>query len=271
MAALIESTDSIMYVSNTSNGRFVPWHKLGIPLDNAPNSKDALIAAGLDWKVNQQDVFVNENIAEGFKANVRDRDGMILGIVSDRYKVVDNEDAFDFVDNLVDGKDTTYETAGSLRNGKTVWMLAKLPTEKILGDDIEQFLCFTNTHDGTGSVKVFFTPVRVVCANTLSYALESTPRSWYTIHAGDIRGKLFQAQDTLFRAAQAMTSMKKDADLLASKKFDNLQIASMLNQLFPEVTPNMSDRQKESIMTMKKKFINCYNADDLANFKGTGW
>lgn len=265
MPALIESTDNLVYV------RERPWHGMGVRLENAPDSHEALIAAGLDWKVEQKDVFVNGAVAEGYKANVRDRDNSILGIVSDRYKVVNNEDAFAFVDNLVDGSATKYETAGSLRNGKTVWMLAKMPDEKILGDDIEQYLCFTNTHDGTGSVKVFFTPIRVVCANTLSAAIEGSPRSWYATHAGNIQGKFHEAQETLFKAKQAMEALKSDADILVKKKLSDLQIAAIINNLFPEVKDDMSNRQKENIMTMKKKFINCYNMDDLQNFKGTGW
>ena len=265
MPALIESTDNLMYV------RAVPWHGMGVRLEEAPTSHDALVASGLDWKVEQKEVFVNGVVAEGYKANVRDRDNSILGIVSDRYKVVNNEDAFAFVDNLVDGSATKYETAGSLRNGKTVWMLAKMPDEKILGDDIEQYLCFTNTHDGTGSVKVFFTPIRVVCANTLSAAIEGAPRSWYATHAGNIQGKFHEAQETLFRAKVAMDALKNDADILVKKKLSDLQIAAIINDLFPEVKDEMSNRQKENIMTMKKKFINCYNMDDLQNFKGTGW
>lgn len=271
MPALIESTDNLIYVSNISNGRFVPWHGMGVRLEEAPTSHDALVASGLDWKVEQKEVFVNGVVAEGYKANVRDRDNSILGIVSDRYKVVNNEDAFSFVDNLIDGSATKYETAGSLRNGKTVWMLAKMPDEKILGDDIAQYLCFTNTHDGTGSVKVFFTPIRIVCSNTLSAAIEGAPRSWYATHAGNIQGKFHEAQETLFKAKVAMDALKNDAAELAKKKLSDLQIASIINNLFPEVKDEMSNRQKENIMTMKKKFINCYNMDDLQNFKGTGW
>ena len=262
MAALVES---MVYV------REVPWHGMGTCVQTAPDSKTALITAGLDWKVVKKDVYVDNILADGYKANIRDSDNSILGIVTDRYKIVQNDDAFAFVDNLVDGSNTTYETAGSLRNGKTVWMLAKMPDEKILGDDIEQYLCFTNTHDGTGSVKVFFTPIRVVCANTLSAAIESAPRSWYATHTGNIQGKLHEAQETLFRAEACMKALKTDADELVKKKFSDLQIASMINQLFPEVTSDMSERQKENIMTMKKKFITCYNMDDLQNFKGTGW
>lgn len=265
MPAMIEETDNIFYV------REVPWHGLGTRLETEPDSHSALVAAGLDWTVSKKPVYVDGAEAEGYKATVRDSDNKILGIVSDRYKVVNNVDAFEFVDNLVDGKNTRYETAGSLRNGRTVWMLAKMPTEKILGDDVDQFLCFTNTHDGTGSVKVFFTPVRVVCANTLSYAMDTTKRSWYATHAGDIKSKLHEATETLMKAKDCMDAMKNDADILFKKKLSDIEVARMINTLFPEVTPEMSNRQKENIMTMKEKFVKCYNMDDLNNFRNTGW
>lgn len=263
MAALVES---MFYVRET------PWHGLGVNVEEATDSKNALVLAGLDWEVEKKDVIVSgcSSITD-YKATVRTADNTVLGIVSDRYKIVQNEDAFSFVDNIVDGKDTRYETAGSLRNGKTVWMLAKLPITKILGDDIGQYLCFTNTHDGTGSVKVFMTPVRVVCNNTLNFALSSAKRSWYATHSGNIVGKMHEAQETLFRATEYMKRLDEEANDLVKKKFSDLQIASMINQLFPEVNDNMTERQKENILTAKKKFINCYNMDDLSNFKGTGW
>ena len=102
----------------------------------------------------------------GFKANVRDTDQQILGVVTDRYKVVQNEDAFAFTDQLL-GEGVSYETAGSLQNGRRIWMLAKLPQRYIIsGDEIEPYLVFMNAHDGTGAIKAAMTPIRVVCQNT---------------------------------------------------------------------------------------------------------
>ena len=269
MAALVES---MVYVCNEQNGRFVPWHGLGTAVEEAPDSKTALITAGLDWEVVKKDVIVPGcSTITDYKATVRTSDNTVLGIVTDRYKIVQNEEAFAFVDNLVDGDKTRYETAGSLRNGKTVWKLAKLPTTKILDDEVSQFICFTNTHDGTGSVKVFMTPVRVVCNNTLNFALSTAKRSWYATHSGNIEGKLHEAEETLFMAEKYMEGLKKEAEELVSKKFSDMQIARMINELFPEPTTDMSDRQKENILNGKQKFIRCYNMDDLANFRGTGW
>lgn len=94
----------------------------------------------------------------GFKANVRDRDNQVLGIVTDRYKVVQNEEAFAFTDALL-GEGVRYETAGSLQGGKRTWMLARLPHQYIIsGDEISPYLVFMNSHDGTGAIKTAITP-----------------------------------------------------------------------------------------------------------------
>ena len=118
-----------------------PWHGLGTMVAEAPASADALVWAGLDWQVLQKNVQTEDGgwIA-GYKANVRSTDGRVLGIVSDRYKVVQNQDAFQFTDELL-GEGVTYETAGSLQMGRKVWMLARMPQRYIIaGDEIAPYL-----------------------------------------------------------------------------------------------------------------------------------
>lgn len=265
MAHMIESTDQMISV------REVPWHGLGKVIEFEPNSYQALVAAELDWEVNSKDVYIDGAKAEGYKANVRDRDGMLLGIVSDRYKIVQNKDAFSFLDDLVDGKNTKYETAGSLRNGKTVWMMAKMPDVKILNDDFAPYIAFINTHDGTGSVRVIATTTRIVCNNTLNYALSTAQRSWWATHAGNIHSKMDIAKDTLMNMNNYVTALSADASELVSKKFSDMQIAKMISQLLGDPTNEMTDRQKQNLQLSKEQFVRCYTADDLNNFKGTGW
>jgi hypothetical protein len=162
MAANVES----MFYTRTA-----PWHGLGVRVEEVLGSKEALNQAGLDWKVEQTDVYAasGERIP-GYKANIRDIDRSVLGIVGDRYKIVQNEEAFAFTDGLL-GEGVKYETAGSLAGGKIVWMLAKLPEKYIIsGDAIEPYLVFCNSHDGSGAIRVAMTPVRVVCQNTLNLA-----------------------------------------------------------------------------------------------------
>ena len=158
MPALVETMFSV---------RETPWHELGTIVNDAPTSEDALRISGLDWKVVQDDVFTDSGeLISGYKANIRDTDRKILGVVSDRYKVVQNTDAFSFTDELL-GQGVRYETAGSLQDGRRVWLLARMPKEYIGGsDEICPYLVFSNSHDGTGAVKVAITPVRVVCNNS---------------------------------------------------------------------------------------------------------
>ena len=108
--------------------RETPWHGLGRIVMDAPASHEALELAGLDWQVESR------NIYSGNRANVRSTDDAVLGVVSDRYRIVQNEEAFQFTDDLL-GEGVTYETAGSLQGGKKVWMLAKLPEKYIIAGD----------------------------------------------------------------------------------------------------------------------------------------
>ena len=151
-----------------------PWHGLGTRVEEAPASADALRLAGLDWQVLQEPIFTDQGeVITGYKANVRDSDRRVLGVVSDRYRIVQNQEAFSFTDTLL-GSGVRYETAGSLQDGRRVWLLARLPREYIIsGERISPYLVFSNTHDGSGAVKVALTPVRVVCNNTLNLALQT--------------------------------------------------------------------------------------------------
>ena len=118
-----------------------PWHGLGTEVQEAPTSADALICAGLDWQVVQKDVYTKDGQPIlGYRVNLRSTDNAALGIVSDRYKIVQNADAFKFTDDLL-GEGVTYETAGALQGGRKVWMLARMPHRYIIaGDEIASYL-----------------------------------------------------------------------------------------------------------------------------------
>jgi len=163
--------------------------------------------AGLDWSVRQEPVYnARGGVISGYKSNVRDTDGSVLGIVGDRYKVVQNIDAFNFTDDLIGG-DVRYETAGSLRDGKQIWLLAKMPARRVASDDVEPYLCFTNSHDGGGGLKVCMTPIRVVCNNTLNLALGSAKRIWSMRHTENIRERMQEARDCLALADEYMSGL----------------------------------------------------------------
>ena len=126
-----------------------PWHGLGTMVMEAPDSKSALKLAGLDWQVIQKELTTKDGLSvPGFKANVRESDGRVLGVVSNRYKVVQNDEAFAFTDALLE-EGVRYETAGSLQDGRRTWILAKLPQRYIIsGDQITPYLVFMNSNQG---------------------------------------------------------------------------------------------------------------------------
>ncbi len=167
--------------------RETPWHGLGTKVMEAPGSKEALTLAGLDWNVLQEPVYTVEGSAiEGYKANIRDTDRKVLGVVTGRYKVVQNHEAFAFTDGLLK-EGVRYETAGSLQGGRRIWLLAHMPHDYIIaGERFDPYFLFSSTHDGSGAVKVALTPIRVVCQNTLNLALSTAKRSWSMIVAAHL-------------------------------------------------------------------------------------
>lgn len=263
MAANVES----MFYTRTA-----PWHGLGTRVAEALSSKEALQVAGLDWKVRAQEIYTEDGIKiTGMKANVRDKDQKILGVVTDKYQIVQNEEAFAFTDELL-GYGVRYETAGSLQDGKRTWMLAKLPEEyRLVGDEVIPYLVFSNSHDGSGAIKVALTPVRVVCQNTLNLALATAPRSWTTIHVGDMSTKMEDATRTLFQARYYMMSLEKEAENLSMIKMSDGQVEDMIESLLPlkkDGTPIQDKNIQRLREDMRRRY---HDAPDLDGMGKNGY
>ncbi len=255
MAANVETMFSV---------REKPWHGLGTIVMEAPTSADALRLAGLDWNVVQEPVYTGYNeLVAGYKANVRSSDRKVLGVVSDRYKVVQNVDAFSFTDGLI-GQGVRYETAGSLLEGRRVWLLARLPREYIIaGERISPYMVFSNTHDGSGSVKVAVTPVRVVCNNTLNLALATASRSFSMVHTGNIQDKMQEAKETLDMAEKYMDCLGTEFEQLRRQKVTDAQVREYVEQLLPmekDPTPIQGKNTLRLRQDMMKRY---YDAPDL--------
>lgn len=249
-----------------------PWHGLGTMVAEAPNSKDALRLAGLNGKVLQEPVYTeNEELIQGYKANVRDTDRKVLGVVTDRYKVIQNEEAFAFTDTLL-GEGVRYETAGSLQEGRRVWMLARLPREFIIGGErISPYMVFSNTHDGSGAVKTALTPIRVVCNNTLNLALRTAKRSWSMIHTGDISGKIEEAKNTLLLADEYMTALGQEFENLRKIKLSEKQVLDYIKILLP-MEENYSLLQKRGVEKLRADMkMRYFDAPDLKDVGNNGY
>jgi phage/plasmid-like protein (TIGR03299 family) len=262
-----------------SAGRVKPWHyaetsEVTKLIQEAPTSKEALHLAGLDWEVVQTPVYMNNGIEiPNYKANVRSTDNACLGIVTDRYQIVQNTEAFEFTDAIVgeteDGV-VKYETAGSLCGGRKIWLLAKMPTRKVLDDEIDPYMFFSNSHDGSGAIKVGMTPIRIVCNNTLNMALNSAKRQWSTKHVGDMQSKLEEAKFCLQMADRYMQNLDIEADKLANAKLYKEQIDEILDELYP-IDENDSDRKKRNVQAEKDSFYIAYFMPDIEKFRDTAW
>lgn len=241
-----------------------PWHGLGVRVADALSSAEALAASGLDWKVEQREIRTADGpVVPGYKANVRDRDGKVLGIVSDRYRVVQNSEAFSFTDRLL-GEGVRYETAGSLNEGRKVWVLARMPREYImLGDRISPYMVFSNTHDGSGAVRVAMTPVRVVCSNTLNLALATAARSWSAMHTAGIRDRIGAAGNTLFMAERYMDMLGRELENLGRIKMPEKKVLDAVRTLFP-MDASMSRIQRNNVTKLREDMkMRYFEAPDL--------
>lgn len=249
------------------------WHGLGIRVEEALNSKDALIMSGLNWTVDQKKVIVDGISLPNYKANVRSSDGKVLGIVSERYKIVQNVDAFAFTDNIINNGEieVRYETAGSLANGRRVWMLAQLPKTTILGDDVENYMVFSNSHDGSGAIKVALTNTRVVCQNTLTLALSGAKRSWSVKHMGSMESKLHEAQVSLGFAKDYFGGVEAEAELLQEIKISESNLQEFMNLAFP-IEKNITDRKMANAIYMREEYMSMYrNIDNVQKFGESAW
>lgn len=249
-----------------------PWHGLGTQVKEAPTSSEALIYAGLNWQVTQEDVYTeNGRKIFGYKVNTRSTDETALGIVSDRYKVVQNEDAFRFTDDLL-GEGVVYETAGALQGGRKVWMLARMPEKYIIaGDEITPYMVVMNSHDGSSGIKVAMTPIRVVCQNTLNLALNTAKRIWTTKHTENIMSRVYEAKETLSLAGQYMGELGRRIDELSQIKLPDRKVLEFMQEFFP-ITTDMTDAQRKNNMRLLEDLKSRYwDAPDLAHVGKNGY
>lgn len=147
------------------------WHSLGTVLDNPPTTAIAISKAGLNWQVEEKPIFFDPDQTEitNYKALVRSSDRSVLGVVSQGYEVLQNQEAFSWFDFLIHEGDVSLEAAGSLKGGKRIWVLAKINNlciDVVSEDSVLPYLLLSNAHDGTMAIWINFTPIRVVCQNS---------------------------------------------------------------------------------------------------------
>jgi phage/plasmid-like protein (TIGR03299 family) len=279
--------------NNAFFGNNVPaWHGLGTVIEaDVVTTEDAIVLAGLDWEVlklrykptveiDGEDVVLDS--PERAYQMVRSSDRKILGHVGERYKVFNNIDAFGFGDALVDTRDAKWHTAGSLFGGSKTWMLMKLPADTcIMGEETEKhelYICFQNSHDGSSAITAFVTPVRVVCQNTLSFALSGTQRKFSIRHTGNAMDYVAKAQEALSVGFNIMGQLEREATQLIQAEVSPQRFTALMDHLLP--LPQESDYEKVSGFKRahtridgRRDTIRTYfnESPNLQNVQGTAW
>ena len=257
--------------------RGLPWHGLGVPVQGAMTSEEALTKAGLNWTVGLEPVFYHRKGAgdisiPGQFATVRNEDGVPLGVVGSSYRVYQNAEAFTFADSLVDAGGAKYDTAGSLREGRLVFMSMEIPGGvNVPGDDGEMkpYLLLVNGHDGKKSLTVVITPVRVVCLNTLNLAISGADRRFFIRHTTKMEGKVQQARETIGLTFEYMGDLVKVAESLLVKKVTEDQVEKILAKVFP-----LPKKAPQSVVEKSHFFgaLETYRTSpNLDNVRGSAW
>jgi phage/plasmid-like protein (TIGR03299 family) len=225
-----------------------PWHGLGVKVSADLTPDQMLEVAGLDWTVRKVPAYAEidgTDIAIGRSALIRSRDNSILDIVSDDWNPVQNEEAFEFFNEFVMAGDMEMHTAGSLKNGQIVWGLAKIKEsfELFKGDRIDSYLLFSNFHKYGFSTDVRFTPIRVVCNNTLTLSLNSKVERMVKVS----HRKVFDpgnVKEMLGIATDKLSKYKEMAEFLGSKQAKGEDIVEYFTRIFP-VTGSNENKKKE--------------------------
>lgn len=254
--------------------RNVPWQNVGTNVFGSRSVASALAMSGLDWTVEQHQIRDAETgiIVPHMMHNVRSSDNASLGIVTDKYRVCQNAEAFGFIDSLLGEGNLNIEVAGEVKNGRKVWLELNMPQMTVLGEPVDPYLLFINTHDGSGAVKIAITPVRTWCKNTLNLALKKASRSWSCVHKSSLDSRLIEARDTLLNSQTYLEEFSKEAEKLALIRMDNKMIEDATKILFPYNEDKDNQRKINNAIDNRNEFLYRYkNADDLNNIRGTAY
>lgn len=281
----------------------LPWHGIGTPVEANVGYLEMMKAAGLDWEVELKSLQTATVLPGGkiatlavtsHKAVVRKQNGhsaRVLGVVGNAFRPVQNVEAFQFLDSIRSEKKIEYHTAGSLGDGEKVWVLTKLPGDLRIGksDLVEKFLLFSNSHDGGGACRVMFTPIRVVCQNTLNAAIgqvfgykktgtfgskaKEGEEGVAIRHVGDMNRKLDLAAKTLGLAVNYYDTLQEQFAQMAATKITLAQFTTVVDEMFPlaEATQATSKVGNAGIRSRIAELLEAGPGAQFETSKGTAW
>lgn len=252
----------------------VPWHGLGVKVNDDLSVEEMIEAAGLNWTVSKQPTFFrvgNEEIATGKYALIRDTDKRFLSNVSDGWEPCQNIDAFSIFEEFVERNELEMHTAGSLKDGQVVWGLAKMKDQfALFNDDVtEQYLLLVNPHVFGQGIHVRSTPIRVVCNNTLSFALGRASE----VQATQNHRAAFDAErmkEAIGLTREKLRQYETMASFLASKRYNDEKFKEYLNVVFPNFSKK-EEKQTELSRNANRAYEIVETQPGAEYGKGTWW
>lgn len=246
-----------------------PWEKIGNDITGSTSVEAALKKSNLDWQVNAKPLFVEGREVKGYKANLREDNNQVMGIVSDQYKIIQNEEAFNFIDAIIGNNGFELLKAGTVRGGKKFFMIARLHEQMILDDVVSPYAIFSNGFDSYYSLKAAITPLRNICSNALNFAFKNAARSWSIKHVGDVENKLNQAKATMLNTELYMHELKKSAEDLASKSISYTEFVEFTEALYPLPTVQVTNKKLENVNQLRATLKKAYNQPDIEKYRNT--
>lgn len=232
--------------------RETPWHGLGKVLTQAPTVTEAMVQAGLDWEVSLAPVeYQGQTLPHLANVVIRSNDNKPLGVVGPQWTPLQNAQAFDWFSPFLDSNLCTLETAGSLHGGRVVWVMARITTGDMQiedGDAVRKYLLLSNSHDGSQSVRVGFSPIRVVCANTLGMAHRDTASKLLRIrHTHALHYTLAQVRDTINAADEAFNATAIQYRKLARLPISRIDLERYITQVVAQNPSDTTAQEKNKI------------------------
>lgn len=232
------------------------WHGLGTIVSTEQTAREAIKLAQLDYQVKQSDLFTDDKKINSHVAIIREDTKDILGITTPKYQVIQNVDAFSFFDTVVGEGQAIYHTAGALGLGERIWILAKLPNNIVVNKDdiVEKYLCLTTSHNGKSSLQMYFTPIRVVCQNTLNMSMSDMKNGISIRHSAQYKNQIEEARKILNVSIDYYKQFEQIVMQMENKQMQEKELNDYFNKVL-EVNDesDMSTRkenQKHEILSL---------------------
>lgn len=256
--------------------RTTTFANIGTDITGLTTSEAVLNKAGLNYNVVKKPMYLMNDSGELIdyqdkKFTVVEGTDKVLGVVSSKYEICQNRDAFSFID-YIGGNSVGFEyvKAGETQSG-LVYIIAKIPNVNLMGDAITPYIIFQNSHDGMNSVKATICPLRIICQNQFNVSFRQSSNTVRIIHSSQMDARMLTAREMMRDVAGYMETFTDTATNLATKKISYDAVINVFNDVFKYKPETMSARQLQNFEDARNDFLACYNSDDNQNFKGTAW